>query len=107
MHRHSYGTIPILRQQNGWVGGSRKWPVLLTLSTVCIYADKVDFWVQKGKKYADLRNIAMVLYSIVTKTNRNHSMNINLDCLLILFEVATLLSRARTSEKKSSIWDVI
>ena len=28
------GTIPILRQQKDWVGGSRKWPVFLTFSTV-------------------------------------------------------------------------
>ena len=28
------GTIPILRQQKDWVGGSRKWPVLLKFSSV-------------------------------------------------------------------------
>ena len=28
------GTIHILRQQKDWVVGSRKWPVLLTFSTV-------------------------------------------------------------------------
>ena len=27
-------TIPIIRQQKDWVVGSRKWPVLLTFSTV-------------------------------------------------------------------------
>ena len=28
------GTIPILRQQKDWVGGVKKWPVLLTFNTV-------------------------------------------------------------------------
>ena len=39
------GTIPILRQQKDWVGGSRKWPVLLMFDTICTYADKVGEWV--------------------------------------------------------------
>jgi hypothetical protein len=28
------GTIPILRQQTDWVDGIKKWPFLLTFSTV-------------------------------------------------------------------------
>ena len=32
--RDGIGTIPILRQPKDWVGGPRKWPVLLTFSTV-------------------------------------------------------------------------
>ena len=48
--------IHILRQQKdrvgGWVGGSRKWPVLLTFGTVFM-ADKVG-GVQKAQKYADV-----------------------------------------------------
>ena len=47
------GTIHILRQQKdrvgGWVGGSRKWPVLLMISTVFI-ADLVGGWVGKSPK---------------------------------------------------------
>ena len=45
-------------KRTGW-DGSRKWPVLLTFSTV-IYADKVGGWVdgvQKGKKYGDVIHV--------------------------------------------------
>ena len=47
------GTIPVLRQQKDWVGGSRKWPVLLTFSTVFMLIRWVG-GVQKGQKYADV-----------------------------------------------------
>ena len=44
------------------LGGSRKWPVLLTFST-CIYADLVDGWVRKSTKLYK-RNIWMVPYRV-------------------------------------------
>ena len=47
------GTIPILRQLKDWVGGSRKWPVLLTFITVFMLTRWV-VGVQKGHKYADV-----------------------------------------------------
>ena len=50
---NSYGIIPILRQQNDCVSGSRKWPVLLTFITVFMLIRWVG-GVQKGKKYADV-----------------------------------------------------
>ena len=48
------GTIPILRQQKNWVGGSRKWPVLLTFSTVFVLLIRLVDEVQKGQKYGDV-----------------------------------------------------
>ena len=61
------GTIPILRQQKEWVGGLRKWSVLLTFSTVfmlimLIYADG---WGSKRPKIC-WHNIGMVPYVIFT-----------------------------------------
>ena len=47
------GAIPILRQQKDWVGGFRKWPILLTFSTVFMLIRWVG-GVQKGQKYADV-----------------------------------------------------
>ena len=41
------------------LGGSRKWPVLLTFSAICIYADKVGWWGPKRPKI-NWRNIGMV-----------------------------------------------
>ena len=36
-------TIPILRQQNDWVGGVEKWPFLQTFSTVFMLIRWVGF----------------------------------------------------------------
>ena len=48
-----YGTIPILRQQKDWVGGTRKRPDLLTFSTVFMLISWVG-GVQKVQKYTDV-----------------------------------------------------
>ena len=44
---------PSIYYVSNWVGGSRKWPVLLTLSTVFMLIRWVG-WVQKDQKYADV-----------------------------------------------------
>ena len=48
-----YGAIPILRQQKDWVGGSKKWQILLTSSTVLMVIRWVGR-VQKGQNIADV-----------------------------------------------------
>ena len=53
------GTIHLLRQKKDWVGELKNLQLLLTFSTVSIYAkdiyaDLVGGWVQKGQKYADV-----------------------------------------------------
>ena len=44
------GTIPILRQQKDWVGGSKKWPVLLMFDTVLMLIRWVSGWGIKRPK---------------------------------------------------------
>jgi len=47
------GTLSILRQQKDWVGGSRKWPVLLTFNTEFMLIRWVG-GVQKDQNNADV-----------------------------------------------------
>ena len=37
--------IPVLRQQNDWACGVKKWPLLIADVQYCIYADIVGGWV--------------------------------------------------------------